>query len=88
MHLREIELIKYGMALADVCLDLDRELFTYNEKELDIHYSIERLFELCTKAEIEQDKNQMIRIGNIISTFPQGMIEMVGSYDENYDVYF
>ena len=53
------------MALADVCLDLDGELFTYNKRELDIHYSIERLFELCTKAEIEQDLNQMIRIGNI-----------------------
>ena len=36
---RERELIIYGMALADVYLDLDGKLSTYNERELDIHYT-------------------------------------------------
>ena len=36
----------------------------------------------CTESEIEQETNQIMRIGNVISAFPVEMIEMAGSLDE------
>ena len=44
---------------------------------------IETLSELCTQAEIEQDNRQVIRIGNILATFPVEMLEVVAAYNEN-----
>jgi exonuclease III len=42
-----------------------------------------KLFELCTEAEIEQDENILVCIGNVISEFPECMVELAGAYDEN-----
>ena len=44
---------------------------------------IVNLHELCTAAETELDQNSIIRIGNVLSTFPVEMIELAGSFDEN-----
>ena len=46
---------------------------------------IDTLSELCSLSEFEPDMNQIIRIGNVIATFPQHMIELAGSYDEDLD---
>ena len=43
---------------------------------------IVKLYELCMEAEIAQDENRIIRIGNVISALPEAMVEMAGSYDE------
>ena len=48
---------------------------------------VEKLFELCTESEIEQDMNTIIRIGNVITAFPAEMIEIAGSYDEDNSNY-
>ena len=44
---------------------------------------INKLYELCLEAELEQDTNQMVRIGNVIANFPESMIEVAGCYDKN-----
>ena len=44
---------------------------------------IKKLYELCTEAEIEQDMNEIVRIGSVLAAFPQPMIELSGAYDEN-----
>ena len=31
---------------------------------------IDKLYELCLEAELEQDANQMVRIGNVIANSP------------------
>ena len=41
---------------------------------------------LCVNKEslgLEQDANQMVRIGNVIANFPESMIEIAGCYDQN-----
>ena len=42
-----------------------------------------KLFELCTEAEIEQEMNELVRIGSVITAFPEHMVEMAGAFDEN-----
>ena len=44
---------------------------------------IDKLYELCLEAELEQDANQIVRIVNVIANFPESMIEIAGCYDEN-----
>ena len=44
---------------------------------------IDTLHELCLEAELEQDANQIVRIGKGIANFPESMIEIGGCYDEN-----
>jgi hypothetical protein len=44
----------------------------------------DKLFELCTEAEIESDHNRVIRIGNVISAFPLELIEIASACDENH----
>ena len=49
---------------------------------------IDKLYELCLEAELEQDTNQTIRIGYVrigyvIANFPESMIEIAGCYDKN-----
>ena len=44
---------------------------------------IDKLYELCLEAELEQDANQIVRIGNVIANFPKKMIEIAGCCDEN-----
>ena len=43
---------------------------------------IEKLFELCAESEMEHDENRIIRIGNVLSTFPVNMIELAQGYDK------
>ena len=44
---------------------------------------IDKLYELCLEAELEQDTNQTVRIGYVIANFPESMIEIAGCYDKN-----
>ena len=44
---------------------------------------IDTLNELCTLAEVELESGQIIRIGNVLATFPSEMLEVVAAFDEN-----
>ena len=44
---------------------------------------VDKLHELRSEAEFEQDPNKLIRIRNVIATFPVELIAISGYYDGN-----
>jgi hypothetical protein len=77
--------IVYTIANTDIRTYLIRK----NKRMINCMYTpirsrgVEKLFELCVEAETEQNENELIRIGNVLSVFPVSMIELAGAYDDN-----
>ena len=47
---------------------------------------VDKLFEACREAEIEDNRNQLLIMRNILAVFPASMVALAGSFDENSNI--